>query len=143
MKTNVILIIVAIAIGFGATLFIGQKPSQKAVRSVPVEMAYDSAKGGEKIPDVQLTTLDGKIIHLDDLLDRTILMNFWASWCTPCIVEIPDLLMLAKEHPDIVLILLSSDLTEEALRGHLAKLPTEDIQQSNVIIAWDGAERCG
>lgn len=137
MKTNLILLLVSVAVGFGATLFIGQTPSQKSVLSVPVEMTYDPAKDGEKIPDVRLTTLNGKIIHLDDLLDHTILLNFWASWCAPCIIEIPDLLEFARNNPEKIVILLSSDLTREALDRHIAKLPKKDIQQSNVIIAWD------
>ena len=138
MKTNFFLVIIAIAVGFGATQLIGQTPSQRQdVRTVPVEVETQSAEEGHKVPDVQLTTLDGKVMHLDDLLDHDILLNFWASWCAPCIVELPQLLTVARNNPEMFVILLSSDLTKEALQTFLKKLPEEDTKQKNVIIAWD------
>lgn len=137
MRTNILILIISIALGFGATLFIGQTPPPNSVRNVPVEMSYTTADKGQKIPDIRLTTINGKTIHLDDLLDHKILMNFWASWCAPCIVELPDLLDLAHKNPEMIVILLSSDLTEDALKRHIDKLPAKDVQQSNVIIAWD------
>ncbi|MCW1966849.1 MAG: TlpA family protein disulfide reductase [Anaerolineae bacterium] len=42
-------------------------------------------------PDFTLTTLEGATIKLSDYKGRRIMLNFWASWCAPCLVETPDL----------------------------------------------------
>lgn len=39
---------------------------------------------GTKAPDFTLTTFDGEEISLSDLQGKTVLLNFWASWCMPC-----------------------------------------------------------
>jgi peroxiredoxin len=46
---------------------------------------------GEKIPDFSLKTLDGKTVDRDSLKGRATVLSFWASWCEPCIRELPSL----------------------------------------------------
>lgn len=46
---------------------------------------------GEIAPDIALTDLSGKIHHLSDYRGKLLLVNFWASWCAPCIDELPQL----------------------------------------------------
>ncbi|HJP91127.1 MAG TPA: TlpA disulfide reductase family protein [Pyrinomonadaceae bacterium] len=50
---------------------------------------------GNTIPDFSIHTLDGKTIDKDSLKGQVVVLNFWASWCTPCMAEIPELKELA------------------------------------------------
>ena len=46
---------------------------------------------GNTIPDFSLTSLEGKTVNKDSLKGEIVVLNFWASWCTPCMTEIPEL----------------------------------------------------
>lgn len=50
-------------------------------------------------PPLNVTTLSGEKISLIDFSDKTIVLNFWATWCAPCLKEIPSLLELRKQLP--------------------------------------------
>ena len=50
---------------------------------------------GNPIPDFSVTSLEGKTINKDSLKGEVVVLNFWASWCTPCMREIPELKELA------------------------------------------------
>ena len=66
----------------------------------------------KKINFFDLETLDGKKVEVADKLikKKLILVNFWATWCPPCIKEIPDLLNLEKRFErDIEIIFVSVD----------------------------------
>lgn len=51
----------------------------------------DGLNKGDKSPDFNLPTLDGKQISLSELSDKTIVMNFWASYCLPCLKKIQEM----------------------------------------------------
>ncbi len=51
----------------------------------------------DQLPEFVLPTLDGQSFDSSDQNDKVLLVNFWATWCAPCRVEIPDLITLQEE----------------------------------------------
>lgn len=55
---------------------------------------------GQRAPEFVLADLDGNPIRLADLRGRPVIVNFWASWCGPCVEEFPLLRDAAQQHAD-------------------------------------------
>lgn len=86
----------------------------------------------EAAPDFSYKTIDGKDGKLSNHKGKVVVLNFWATWCAPCVVEFPKLVKLAEDHPEITVIALSSDLNEDAIQRFLdskIKLP-KDLETS-------------
>ncbi len=56
-----------------------------------------TAAVGKPAPEMAMKTIDGESILLSEQRGRPVLLNFWATWCRPCIAEMPDLVRLAGE----------------------------------------------
>ncbi len=70
-------------------------------------------------------TPDGRTVPLELAAGQTTLLHFWASWCAPCLEELPALAALAAAHagPDVRFLTLSEDRDPVALRRFLAHHP--------------------
>lgn len=80
------------------------------------------------VNDFTFSLLSGEARRLYDYQDTVILINFWASWCAPCIEEFPDLVELAQQNPDnfVVLALSVDEQPEQARRfvqTHVSQIP--------------------
>ena len=86
----------------------------------------------KKINFFDLETLDGKKIEVADKLikKKLILVNFWATWCPPCIKEIPDLIKLKKKFDnEIDIIFVSVDANPaKVIPNFLKKNKLKDFQ---------------
>lgn len=51
---------------------------------------------------------------------RTRVFNFWATWCRPCVVELPELAAFAAEHPDVEVVLVNVDMPAARQSGRIA-----------------------
>ncbi len=54
---------------------------------------------GKQMPDLKVTDISGKTINLADYHGRDVLVVFWATWCQPCLMEIPHLTALREIMP--------------------------------------------
>ncbi|MFP5235978.1 MAG: TlpA family protein disulfide reductase [Acidobacteriota bacterium] len=78
------------------------------------------AQVGRKAPD--FTVNDGtNTIHLSSYRGKIVLLNFWASWCGPCIQETPGLEQLHHDFPDVQIIGVSVDTDASAYRQFLKR----------------------
>lgn len=87
------------------------------------------------VPDVNFIDLAGETHRLSDYKGKIIILNFWASWCDPCVAEFPSLLNLIKKYnEDLVLIALSADTNEKDLNGFLKAF---EAKAPNLVVSWD------
>ena len=74
--------------------------------------ATAQVKEGENAPNFTLKNLDGKEINLNQFRGKHVLINFWATWCGPCKIEMPSLEALYERFKDrnFVLLAISNDM---------------------------------
>lgn len=71
-----------------------------SVQTGAVDTPGAAPREGSIAPDFVLAGYDGRAVRLRDYRGRTVLLNFWATWCTTCAEEMPYMQRLASEHPD-------------------------------------------
>jgi thiol-disulfide isomerase/thioredoxin len=69
-----------------------------ARRSSEPNAAKTSQMKGQLAADFNLQALDGNTVHLSDFRGKAVLLNFWATWCQPCKIEMPWFVELQKQY---------------------------------------------
>ena len=66
----------------------------------PVEAQVRATKDRKTAPDFSLKDANGKTVKLSDYRGKVVLLNFWATWCGPCKVEIPWFMEFEQQYKD-------------------------------------------
>jgi len=124
-----ILVLVVLIIGGGLFYYVS---ANKNIEDIPKEEVADN-KGsieepiieapvvadtvtdiaiGSPAPEFTLKNLSGEVVSLSDYKGKIVLLNFWATWCGYCDMEMPDLQKLDEENDDLVV--LAIDVMEDS-----------------------------
>ncbi|MDA3817193.1 MAG: TlpA disulfide reductase family protein [Prolixibacteraceae bacterium] len=100
-------------------------PEYKGLHDGSIDMFLKKFKITEGIaaPDFSIETLCGETFKLSENKGKFVLIDFWGTWCGPCVGEVPHLIELAKSIPDdqLVIIGLSVNDTEDKLNNFIAE----------------------
>lgn len=134
-------------------------PQVHDIRAVKIQGFYI----GMEVPDFEFTRSDGTTGHLSDFRGQVVLLDFWATWCAPCLAAMPKLAEAQEryEADGFVLLLASVDAQAETLerflkqrsvpgtvfhapgglQGELARLFNVEGVPTNLLIGRDGKVR--
>ncbi len=84
----VVAMVVALMLVFGLNM--ARKPSASATPT--------ASMNNQVAPDFALQSLDGKTVKLSDFHGKAVVLNFWATWCAPCKIEMPWFVELQKQY---------------------------------------------
>src|SRR6266481_8232944 len=108
---NVSVIVVTVLVLIGATYY-ADKATRNSVKNTHASLSPDKSIGKPE-PDVQFKDLEDKEVSLEDYKGKVVLVNFWATWCEPCRVEIPWLIEMQQKYSAKGFTVLGVDVDDE------------------------------
>lgn len=101
----------------------------------PESYSYVERFEKEGIPAIQAIELDGGAFDLSKVREPVVIVNFWASWCNPCVEEFPSMLKLVEAlKGQVAVVAISMDDEEKDLIA-FAKL--FNVPRAGFYVAWD------
>ncbi|HRO66773.1 MAG TPA: TlpA disulfide reductase family protein [Pseudobdellovibrionaceae bacterium] len=90
----------------------------------PQKASPAATRGLEHLPQFKVEDLAGRVISSEDYAGKVLIVNFWASWCGPCVEEIPSFVRLKRAlGDDIHILAISNDNTREDIDIFLKSFP--------------------
>src|SRR5262245_40018083 len=98
----------------------GQRSTSSEVQAATATAARDTATA----PEFSLPNLKGDTVHLSDFKGKVVVLDFWATWCGPCKMEIPHFAELLKRHGEKGFVIVGVAMDEpgaEVVKPFVAK----------------------
>jgi peroxiredoxin len=94
LKRNALVFVMLVVVIMG--MLAAGKYLDRTRKHGPIKLVGDVR--GLPVPDFDLATLDGQRVKLSDYRGKTVLLNFWATWCQPCKIEMPWFVELQNQY---------------------------------------------
>jgi cytochrome c biogenesis protein CcmG/thiol:disulfide interchange protein DsbE len=91
------------------------KPKSEIAPTQPIADSTPLKTGDNPAPAFTLQDLTGNNISLSDFRGKVVILDFWATWCPPCIKEIPDFIELYEKYKDKGFAMLGISLDQEGI----------------------------
>ncbi len=98
---KVAIIVLTVVVLIGITIYADRATRVQGKSNLAQNISGNPATGikaGTPEPDLKLKTIDGKEVLLADYKGKVVFVNFWATWCDPCRVEIPWLIAMQNKY---------------------------------------------
>lgn len=131
LKAFAVVVVVAGLGLWGYVHFMNARLTQKPASMVTMEQMEK-----EGVPNFSYKDLAGNTYELASLKGKIVILNFWASWCGPCVEEVPSLIKLIQEFKgEVQLIAVSGDSNKEDIEIFLKSFP--ELKGANIAIVYD------
>lgn len=115
---------------------LGLAAAGPAVAADVLHPATARTVGSRPFGSLVLKDLDGKRMSLDDYRGSVVLLNFWATWCKPCVEEMPQLSKLAGRYGGRGLVVIAVSLDEASSRADIERMAAA---LTGGVMVWVGA----
>ena len=106
-------VLIGAAAGYLVFFGLPSEPPEPQPQSAP-QISIAGLGTGSQAPLFELETADGEMVGLEDYRGQVVLLNFWATWCAPCRIEMPLLQSTFESFKDQGLVILGIDFDEPA-----------------------------
>jgi thiol-disulfide isomerase/thioredoxin len=92
------MVLVVVAVVIAVMLYFGYHQARRSASAGGSDGSFSGITISKPAPDFTLESLNGQNIRLSDLRGKAVLLNFWATWCAPCKIEMPWFVELQNEY---------------------------------------------
>ncbi len=122
-KAVILIVLIILLVILGESLRHDDHEGDSNVEIVnPFASQAEKPKTGSPVPTFSLPSTSGNQIGIEQFKGKAVLVNFWATWCAPCLVEMPLLQTVSERHKDELIILaINSEESMDSVKPFLEK----------------------